>query len=87
VQLLADVAEHRRAECWWLVLRDGTLIPGDHGGGVMLLAQLQRTRWAAQVLSRLRLSRPVDLLDQLLARTRKHLGRLVPQGEAPVRFP
>jgi hypothetical protein len=53
----------------------------------MLLAQLRSTRWAGRVLHWLRLSPIVDALDRLLARSRKQLGRFVPQGEAPVRYP
>ena len=85
--LLARVPEQRRGECWWLVLRDRTLIPGDHGGGVMLLAHMRRTQWAGRALRRLRVSPLIDALDHLLARTRKPLGRFVPQREALVRYP
>ncbi|HEX6434278.1 MAG TPA: hypothetical protein VFZ87_08535 [Gemmatimonadales bacterium] len=86
-QLLGQVPAHQRTECWWLVLDDGTLIAGDKGGGLMLLVQLHRTRWAGRALLWLRLSPIVDALDHLLARSRKQLGRFVPQGEAPVRYP
>jgi hypothetical protein len=85
--LLAAVPEHRRGECWWLVLRDGTPVPGDEGGGLMLLAEMRLTRRGGHVLRWLRLSPVIDALDRLLARYRKHLGRFVPQGEAPLRFP
>ena len=42
--LLAGIAEEERRECWWLVLRDGTPVPGDRGGGVVLLTELRPTR-------------------------------------------
>ena len=85
--LLAPVPEERRGECWWLVLRDGTAVAGDQGGGVMLLTHLGLTRPLGRVLRALRLSRPIDALDTLLARLRKHLGRFVPDGPAPRRYP
>lgn len=85
--LLADVPENQRSECWWLVLPDRTLIAGDKGGGLMLLNVLRGTRWVGEALRWLRLSPVVDVLDHLLARSRKHLGRFVPQGEAPLRYP
>jgi hypothetical protein len=86
-RLLAAVPEERRSQCWWLVLRDGTLVAGDQGGGVTLLAEVQLTRRLGHGLRSLRLSPAVDLLDKVVARLRKHLGRLVPEGPAPVRYP
>lgn len=86
-ELLAQVPEHQRGECWWLVLRDRTLVAGNDGGGVVLLSAMQRTRWGGRVLRWLRLSSVVDVLDNGLARGRKHLGRFVPEGVAPVRYP
>ena len=48
-RLLASVSEERRKECWWLVLRDGTPVAGDAGGGVLLLpiVALGDLRWLA----------------------------------------
>ena len=85
--LLAQVSELRRSECWWLVLRDRTLVPGDSGGGVMLLAAMRLTRWGGHGLRSLRLSSLIDALDHVLARYRKQLGRFVPDGTAPVHYP
>jgi len=81
------VAEEQRGKCWWVVLRDGTLVPGDEGGGVMLLAEVQLTRRLGRGLRWLHLSPAVDVLDKVVARYRKHLGRLVPEGPAPLRYP
>ncbi len=85
--MLARVPQEKRTECWWLVLRDGTPVPGDGGGGVILLVELRLTRPLGRVLGALRLSPLVDLLDKALSRCRKHLGRFVPEGPAPRRYP
>ena len=85
--LLAQVPASRRGECWWLVLPDRTLVAGDNGGGVMLLAAMRLTRWGGHGLRSLRLSSLIDALDHVLARYRKHLGRFVPDGAAPLRYP
>jgi hypothetical protein len=85
--LLASVPEDARGECWWLVLRDGTPIPGDGGGGVALFAELRLTRPLARLLRALRAAPLLDALDKLVARHRSRLGRFVPEGEAPRRYP
>ena len=86
-RLLAGIAEERQHECWWLVLRDATLIAGDEGGGVALLVELQLTRPIGRLLQALRLSPLVDILDTGLAHARRHVGRFVPEGPAPRRYP
>jgi hypothetical protein len=86
-RLLAQVAEDRRGACWWIVLRDGPPVAGDAGGGVVLLAELRLTRPLGRVLQRLGMSPVVDALDKLVARNRGRLGRFVPDGPAPRRFP
>jgi hypothetical protein len=85
--LLADVPEHERHDCWWLVLRDGTLVPGDAGGGVALVAELRPTRWLGRLLQKLGAERAVDALDKLISHHRGRLGRLVRDGPAPRRYP
>ena len=85
--MLASVPEEGRGECWWLVLRDGTPVAGDRGGGVMLFAELQLTRPLGGVLRALRLSPLIDVLDRFLAKYRKRLGPFVPEGPAPRRYP
>ena len=79
--------EERRGKCWWIVLRDGTPVPGDGGGGVTLFAEVQLTRPLGRVLRALKLSPLIDALDTLLAHYRKRLGRFVPEGPAPRRYP
>jgi hypothetical protein len=86
-RLLASVPEGARAECWWLVLRDGTPVAGDSGGGLALFAELRLTRLLGSVLRALRASALIDALDKLVARHRTRLGRLVPEGPAPRRYP
>jgi hypothetical protein len=86
-ELLAQVPEHKRSECWWLVLRDRSLVPGNDGGGVMLLGAMRLTRWGGHGLRWLQLSPVIDALDHVLARFRKRLGRFVPEGAAPLRYP
>jgi hypothetical protein len=81
------VPDDERGECWWLVLRDGTPLRGDGGAGVVLLAELRATRPVGGALRRLRLSPAVDAFDRLLSRYRRRLGRLVPDGPAPRRYP
>ena len=85
--LLASVPEDQRSACWWLVRQNGTLVKGDEGGGVMLLTELQLTRPLGRDLGTLRLSPVVDFGDKLLARGRGVIGRLVPDGAPPRRYP
>jgi len=86
-RLLAAVPHAARAERWWLVRRDGTIVAGDGGGGVELLLELSLTRRLGRVLEKLGASPLLDALDQLASRRRGQLGRLVPDGPAPRRFP
>jgi hypothetical protein len=81
------VPEEAQDECWWLVLRDGTPIPGDAGGGVALFAEARLTRPLGRVLRALHASALVDALDKVVSRHRSRLGRFVPDGPAPRRYP
>lgn len=69
------------------MLRDGTPVPGDGGGGVALLTELRLTRRLGRLLGRAGASPLVDALDALVARHRGRLGRFVPDGPAPRRYP
>ena len=86
-RLLASIPADERLECWWLVRTDGTPVAGNRGGGVEILRELRLTRPLGGLLRALRLSRAVDVADDLLARCRKQLGRFVPEGPAPKRYP
>ncbi len=85
--MLASVPEERRRECWWIVLQDGTAVAGDGGGALALFAEMQLTQPLGRLLRVLRLSPVFDTLDRLLARYRAALGRFVPEGPAPRRYP
>jgi hypothetical protein len=85
--LLRAVPEDKRGECWWLVLRDGTAVAGNDGGGVKLLAEFRLTGPLAFVLRVLGLSRLVDFVDIVLSGQRSRLGRVVPEGPALRRYP
>jgi hypothetical protein len=85
--VLARVPDEQRGECWWLVLPDGTPLAGDRGGGVAILSELALTRPLGRLLRTLHASLLVDALDRSVARRRGRLGRLVPDGPAPRRFP
>lgn len=87
VRLLAGVPEDAQAECWWLVRRDGTLVPGNLGGGVELLIAMRLSRPLGSLARAGRLSSVVDALDTFLSGYRKPLGRFVPDGPAPRRYP
>ena len=86
-RLLASVPEELRTDSWWLVLRDGTPVAGNNGGGIAVLAEVDLTKSLASVLRGMRLSPLLDALDKLLARYRKYLSRFVPHGSAPRRYP
>ncbi len=79
--------EEKRGECWWLVLCDGTVVRGDEGAGVMLLEAIHFTGPLGRALRVVRLSAAVDAADRVLARYRSPLGRFVPEGAAPRRYP
>jgi hypothetical protein len=51
------------------------------------LAEVRLTRPLGLLFRALRLSPVVDAVDNLVARYRKSLGRLVPDGPAPRRYP
>lgn len=86
-RLLAGVPDEARDECWWLVPRDGTPIAGDAGGAVALFAEVRLTQPLGRVLRMLHASPLLDALDKVVARYRGRLGRFVPEGAAPRRYP
>ena len=86
-RLLESVPEESRSERWWIVLRDGIPIAGDDGGGITLMVELRATRRIGLLLRKFRLSPLIDALDILMDRYRGRLGRLVPEGSGPRRYP
>jgi hypothetical protein len=85
--LLASVPDEARDECWWLVLRDGTAIPGDAGGAAAFISEVRLTRPLGRLFRAPRASGLLDAVDKLVARHRGRLGLLVPNGPAPRRYP
>jgi hypothetical protein len=82
---LERLPQEERHATWRLVLRDGTLV-GRGAGGVELLEAMSLTRPASRVLAHV----PRAVLDQayeIAASQRSRLGRLVPDGPGPRRFP
>ncbi len=53
----------------------------------MLFAEVRLTRPLGRALRAVRLSPIIDVLDRALSRYRKRLGRFVPEGPAPRRYP
>ena len=83
--ILEPLAEGERFASWHLALADGSLV-GYGSGGIELLRSMRLTRQAGRLLGAV----PDGLLDALyglVARYRGPLGRLVPDGPAPKRFP
>jgi predicted DCC family thiol-disulfide oxidoreductase YuxK len=85
--LLAEVPLDVRNGRWWLVLRDGTPLPGDGGAGVAALHELSLTHPLGRLLRSLRAAALVDGFDAFVSRHRSRLGRVVPDGDAPRRYP
>ena len=85
--LLASVPAKDRSERWWLVLRGGRALPGDGGAALPLLAMLPTTRMLGRLLGAMKAGPALDRVDGLVARHRGRLGRLVPDGPAPRRYP
>jgi predicted DCC family thiol-disulfide oxidoreductase YuxK len=80
------IPEHDRLSGWHLVLIDGTRCSGG-AGVVRLLEELRWTRWLGASCRVLGLTGWLGRLDALIARKKGRLGRRVPDGEAPRRFP
>lgn len=85
--MLWSIPEEMRDECWWFVRRDGTAVAGDAGGGIGLLLELRLTRPLGWVLRASPAGRAFDAIDKLVAGRRGRLGRVVPDGPAPRRYP
>lgn len=83
--LLAPLPEGERLATWRLARPDGSLT--GYGAGVPeLLGELRLARPLGRALARL----PGGALDapyRLIARHRGRIGRLVPNGPAPRRYP
>ncbi|MGH3109691.1 MAG: hypothetical protein ACRDQT_02085 [Gaiellaceae bacterium] len=62
-------------------------MPGDGGGAVALLVEMRLTRPLGTVLRSVHLSPALDAVDRFVSRHRARLGRFVPDGPVPRRFP
>jgi predicted DCC family thiol-disulfide oxidoreductase YuxK len=83
--LLESLPDDEHFATWHLVRANGSIV-GDGRGGVELLAAMRLTRGSARLLDLV----PDAVLDGaygLVARNRSLLGRLVPDGVAPRRYP
>jgi hypothetical protein len=85
--LLAPVPEEKWLHSWCLILRDGTPIPDNGGGGVALLSELHVTHHIGRLIALFHLSPVVDALDRRFAVWRRWLSQFVPEGSAPRRYP
>ena len=84
-RLLEPLPVEERLASWRLARSDGSLV-GYGAGAVTLARSLRLTRPLGRVLEAM----PQRLLEaqyELIARNRRRLGRLVPDGPAPRRFP
>lgn len=83
--LLAALAEDERLDTWRMVRPDGSLT--GYGAGIPDLLQAMRlTRSVGRLLGRAP-ARALESLYGAVARNRRTLGRLVPNGAAPRRHP
>ena len=82
----ARIPEHEVQDSWQLIEPTGVRMM--HGpAGIRLLEYLPATRWLALILRNLRLTRFVTVVNRLLSRTRKPLGRFFPNPRLPRRWP
>ena len=83
--LLEPLPEDEGFASWHLARGDGLLV-GYGTGGVELLRSMRLTRRAGRLFAVVP-DRVLDAAYGLVARYRGPLGRLVPDGPAPKRFP
>jgi predicted DCC family thiol-disulfide oxidoreductase YuxK len=83
--LLEPLPENERFTSWRLAFPDGSLA-GHGAGAVALLRAMRLTRPVARVLAPVP-DRVLEALYGAVAGNRGALGRVVPDGPAPLRFP
>ena len=83
---LDAIPEDERLTGWHLVTTNGTRLSGGPGM-VRLLLELRRTRWMGHICRSLGLTGVLGRVDAFIAQRKGRLGRHVPDGEAPRRFP
>lgn len=85
-ELLPDLSEDERGDHWHLVTEDGEDLTGGKGG-VALLELLPATRLVGRTLRVTHLHWLAGIGDFALDKLRGRLGRFVPEGPGPERFP
>jgi predicted DCC family thiol-disulfide oxidoreductase YuxK len=83
--LLEAVDEDERFTSWHLAMPDGAVV-GRGAGGVELLRSMSLTRPLGEALAHIPRN-SLELAYDIVARTRSALGRVVPDGPGPRRFP
>ena len=83
--LLAGIPESERFEAWHLALPDRRVV-GAGAGGAELLCSMALTRPAGRALARIP-RRALEVAYEGVARHRARLGRVVPDGPGPRRYP
>lgn len=86
-RLLASVPEDVRNESSWLVDRDGAAVRFGAGGAVRLITEIRLTRRLGRAFETVAASSLVDALVRLVSRHRARIGRFVPDGPGPRRYP
>ena len=84
--LLEDVSGEERGSSIRLVLQDGRLISAG-AAALGVLERLPVTRPLARTAAQLRAQAAAEVIYAVVARNRARLGRLVPDGSAPRRYP
>jgi predicted DCC family thiol-disulfide oxidoreductase YuxK len=80
------IPEADRFTGWHLVTTDGMRLSGG-SGVVRLLQELRWTRWLGKACGTFGLTPLLGRMDAFIAGKKGRLGRRVPDGEAPHRFP
>ena len=83
--LLASLSPEQRLASWWIALPNGSLL--GQGAGLPALFEAMRITRPLGVVARALPGRLLDRTYELVARNRRTIGRLVPDGPPPRRYP
>ncbi len=83
---MPDLTAEQREDSWHLVSPAGNDLTGGEGL-IALLETVRSTRPLGRLCRRLRLAGFLGFINRVLKRTRGWMGRLVPDVEAPSRYP
>lgn len=84
---LAPIPEHARFASYHLVWPDGSYLSGGRAGIPVLQMLGAPLSWLGKLLGALRLTWLAVVVYALVSRNRGWLGRFVPDGPGPVRYP